>query len=178
MAQKTTTYRVYFAVVRFMQSLTDLRVQCDCAPFDHPELRLFNGHHSTDSDGDGKADDISFPLPEVSAEGYAKQKGYCIPNTGNLFAPGMQTRSGGLRVPLKEARLGLSPAQATADGVGQAVGVAPMAQTTAQRVSAACRRHHYATCTMASCARDSQGTMSMMRNRAMALDSALHAGSL
>lgn len=32
------------ALVAFMESLTDRRVQCDQAPFDHPELLIPNGH--------------------------------------------------------------------------------------------------------------------------------------
>ncbi len=33
-------------------------------------------------------------------DGYAPSSGLCIPNAGDLFAPGMQARSGGSRVPL------------------------------------------------------------------------------
>jgi cytochrome c peroxidase len=90
------------AVVRFLKSLTDVRVQCDQAPFDHPSLLVFNGHLATDLNRDGKADDILFNLPAVGAEGYARSSGFCIPNSGDLFAPGMQARSGGQRVPLNE----------------------------------------------------------------------------
>ena len=31
-------------LVAFLESLTDPRVQCDQAPFDHPELLIPNGH--------------------------------------------------------------------------------------------------------------------------------------
>jgi hypothetical protein len=88
------------ALVRFMAAMTDRRVQCDQAPFDHPELTLLNGHAETDADGDGKADDITSVLPAVGAAGYAAASGYCIPNSGDLFAPGMQARTGGVKVPL------------------------------------------------------------------------------
>jgi hypothetical protein len=88
------------ALERFLKALTDYRVQCDIAPFDHPQLKIFNGHLPSDANGDGKADDIAFPLPEVGATGYFADSGYCIPNAGDLFAPGMQGRSGGPRVPV------------------------------------------------------------------------------
>ena len=87
------------ALVRFMESLTDPRVQCDQAPFDHPSLRVLAGASPTDTNHDGKADDLSFVLPAVGASGYAKSSGYCIPNAGDLFAAGMQARSGGAKAP-------------------------------------------------------------------------------
>jgi len=88
------------ALARFLRSLTDRRVQCDQAPFDHPELTILDGHKTTDKNRDGRADDITFKLPAVGASGYAPSSGFCIPNAGDLFAPGMQARSGGPRVPL------------------------------------------------------------------------------
>ncbi len=88
------------AVVRFMESLTDRRVQCDAAPFDHPELSFSHGHRGKDANGDGAADDRTVRLPAVGAAGYAPETGLCIPNAGDLFAPGMQGRVGGPRVPL------------------------------------------------------------------------------
>lgn len=90
------------ALERFLKSLTDRRVQCDQAPFDHPSFFVFNGHRETDMNHDGLADDIIFELPEIGAAGYDPKSGFCIPNAANLFAPGMQARSGGLRVPLVE----------------------------------------------------------------------------
>jgi len=86
----------------FMLTMTDPRVQCDQAPFDHPSLKIFVGHRPTDKNRDGRADDITFELPAMGAAGYDPASGFCIPNTGNLFAPGMQARSGGERVPLNE----------------------------------------------------------------------------
>ncbi|HUL21847.1 MAG TPA: cytochrome c peroxidase [Thermodesulfobacteriota bacterium] len=90
------------ALERFLKSLTDRRVQCDQAPFDHPSFFVFNGHLPTDLNRDGRADDIIFELPEIGTGGYDPKSGFCIPNAGDLFAPGMQSRSGGLRVPLNE----------------------------------------------------------------------------
>jgi len=90
------------ALVRFLKSLTDRRVQCDQAPFDHPELHVLDGHMPTDRNRDGLADDIVFDLPAVGDDGYDPDSGYCIPNAGDLFAPGMQGRSGGARFPLDE----------------------------------------------------------------------------
>ena len=89
------------ALVRFMKALTDTRVQCDRAPFDHPELTILNGHTPKDPNRDGKATDITFKLPATGAAGYSATSGYCIPNAGDLFAPGMQARSGGVKVPLQ-----------------------------------------------------------------------------
>jgi len=83
--------------VRFLKSLTDPRVQCDMAPFDHPSLTILNGHKVADANHDGKADDITSTLPAVGAAGYAHTSSYCVPNSGDLFAPGMQSRSGGAK---------------------------------------------------------------------------------
>jgi cytochrome c peroxidase len=82
-------------LVEFLKSLTDPRVQCDQAPFDHPELFIPIGHQPTDDDRDGRADDIVFILPAIGADGYAPDSDLCIPNEGDLFAPGMQARVGG-----------------------------------------------------------------------------------
>ena len=98
-AGKTAANDDLAALERFLKSLTDPRVQCDKAPFDHPELTILNGHKDTDPNGDGKATDIKFTLPAVGASGYSPSSGLCIPNTGDLFAPGMQSRSGGPRAP-------------------------------------------------------------------------------
>jgi len=91
------------ALERFLKSLTDRRVQCDQAPFDHPQLTIFDGEQVVSPPNpDGKAQDVTFTLPAVGAEGYPPSSGFCIPNAGDLFAPGMQARSGGERVPLGE----------------------------------------------------------------------------
>jgi len=89
------------ALERFLKSLTDPRVQCDQAPFDHPSLLVVDGHFDRDRNRNERADDKAFELPEVGAYGYYPKSGFCIPNAGDLFAPGMQARSGGKRVPLQ-----------------------------------------------------------------------------
>jgi cytochrome c peroxidase len=83
------------ALVAFLLTATDPRVQCDQAPFDHPELTVVNGHRHTDQTHDGMADDLTFVLPQVGAGGYAGANArFCIPNAGDLFAPGMGARRG------------------------------------------------------------------------------------
>jgi len=86
------------ALVAFMKTVTDPRVQCDMAPFDHPELVVTNGHpdeNEDDDDDDEEADDITFRLPAVGAAGYRGARArFCIPNSGDLFAPGMDARRG------------------------------------------------------------------------------------
>jgi hypothetical protein len=86
-------------IVEFLKALSDRRVQCDAAPFDHPELYIPVAHVANDANGDGKADGIVFRLPEVGSSGYADGSGFCIPNAGDLFAPGMQARVGGAPAP-------------------------------------------------------------------------------
>src|SRR5690606_24652497 len=88
------------AMVRFMESLTDRRVQCDQAPFDHPSLTLTVGHDAALGAIPGAAKDRRVELPAVGASGYDPSSGLCIPNGGDLFAPGMQGRIGGERVAL------------------------------------------------------------------------------
>ena len=72
-----------------------MRVQCDRAPFDHPELLIPVGHNPVDQNHDSRADDIVFRLPEVGKSGYSPGSGLCVPNAGDLFAEGMQARIGG-----------------------------------------------------------------------------------
>ena len=68
------------ALVAFMLTLTDPRVQCDQAPFDHPQLNIVHGHTTADkTPKDGKADDIKAVLPAVGATGYTPESGYCFP---------------------------------------------------------------------------------------------------
>ncbi|SFD95473.1 cytochrome-c peroxidase [Nitrosomonas sp. Nm166] len=62
-------------LVAFMKALTDPRVACDKAPFDHPSIKLFNGHD------DSGADQI-FTIP---ATGGTNGLQSCRPNSGDLF---------------------------------------------------------------------------------------------
>lgn len=83
------------ALVAFMKTLTDRRLQCDQAPFDHPSLTIFHGYTGKDRNRDGYMDDRTFVLPAVGEDGYDPSSGLCIPNAGDLFAPGMLARVGG-----------------------------------------------------------------------------------
>jgi cytochrome c peroxidase len=56
-------------LVAFMKGLTDPRVRCEQAPFDHPSLPNFNGHTGADGNGDGKMDDVTKVLPSVGKGG-------------------------------------------------------------------------------------------------------------
>jgi cytochrome c peroxidase len=61
------------ALVAFLKTLTDPRVANEQAPFDHPSLRITNGHTGTNAwvvdRGDGKAQDENLVLPAVGAAG-------------------------------------------------------------------------------------------------------------
>ncbi|MCB1276950.1 cytochrome c peroxidase [Prosthecobacter sp.] len=61
------------ALVAFMKSLTDERVRNRCAPFDHPQLFIPNGHLGNDSivtnDGTGKAKDLFMCVPATGRNG-------------------------------------------------------------------------------------------------------------
>ena len=82
-------------VIKYMLSLTDKRVQCDADVFDHPELFIFTDSKGIDRNWDYRADDIIFRLPEVGIEGYENSHPeLCLPNEGNLFAPGAGKRVG------------------------------------------------------------------------------------
>jgi hypothetical protein len=61
------------ALVAFLKTLTDPRVVDESAPFDHPSLRITNGHVGDDLSvvdrGDGKASDRYLVLPAVGRAG-------------------------------------------------------------------------------------------------------------
>ena len=63
------------ALVAFMKALTDERVRSRCAPFDHPQLMIPNGHLGDDSsvtdDGSGKAVDQMLVIPATGRNGAA-----------------------------------------------------------------------------------------------------------
>ena len=73
-------------LVAFLKALTDPRVACHRAPFDHPSLIVSVGHKPLDVNPvDGNADDMLRRLPAAGAGGYAG----CDParlNGGDLFA--------------------------------------------------------------------------------------------
>ncbi len=71
------------ALVAFMQSLTDERVRCSRAPFDHPELLIPDGHKPDTVKADGRLADRLRVLNATGAAGYPSDK--CPSNTGNLF---------------------------------------------------------------------------------------------
>ena len=63
------------ALVAFMKALTDERVRSRCAPFDHPQLMIPNGHVGDDSsvtdDGSGQAVDQMLVIPATGRDGAA-----------------------------------------------------------------------------------------------------------
>ena len=61
-------------LVAFLKALTDERVRCEEAPFDHPALANFNGHSALDANNDGRLDELTMRLPAVGAGGL-KAKG-------------------------------------------------------------------------------------------------------
>jgi hypothetical protein len=75
-------------VVAFLKSLTDPRVACHAAPFDHPALTIPNGHLPQDTDRDGNADDNVLTMRAVGTKGYAGCGGSVFEqlNSGELFS--------------------------------------------------------------------------------------------
>jgi len=69
-------------VVAFLLTMTDRRVQCRAAPFDHPALSIPDGHLVTQSVG-GNAKDFYTVLPATGASGVADAQ--CFVNSGDLF---------------------------------------------------------------------------------------------
>ena len=73
-------------LVAFLQALTDPRVACHMAPFDHPGLTVANGQLRQDSDHDGNADDVTTTVREVGAGGYDHcSMLFARLNSGDLF---------------------------------------------------------------------------------------------
>ena len=71
------------ALVAFLQSLTDDRVRCHKAPFDHPELPMSIGALNADANRDGRADELTKTL---IATGTAGIPSCAVSNSGDLFA--------------------------------------------------------------------------------------------
>ena len=82
------------ALVAFMKALTDQRVACHAAPFDHPELIVPNGHVAALERG--RAKDAKLRLLPVGRGGYSSE--LCDPNTGDLFDRNL---IGGMLVPVQ-----------------------------------------------------------------------------
>ncbi len=74
------------ALVAFLKTLTDDRVSCEKAPFDHPSITVSVGHFDADSDGNNRADDKWETFAAVGAGGLTPDK--CWKNSGNLFDQG------------------------------------------------------------------------------------------
>ena len=72
-------------LVAFLEALTDARVACHEAPFDHPSLPFAHGHAATDADGDGQLDDLIWTLPAVGSDGLPGIGAACQPNAGAWF---------------------------------------------------------------------------------------------
>jgi cytochrome c peroxidase len=66
------------SLVAFLKALTDERVRKHAAPFDHPQLRVTNGHPGDTStvtnDGWGRATDAWLDLPAVGRSGYSADR--------------------------------------------------------------------------------------------------------
>lgn len=83
------------AMVAYLLTLSDPHVMCDAGAFDHPELIIFAKAKGKDRNWDYRADDVKVRLPAVGIEGYGPARPeLCIPNKGDLFAPGMGERVG------------------------------------------------------------------------------------
>ncbi len=85
-------------LVAFLKGLTDNRVRCEQAPFDHPSLTNFNGHAAVDADGDGKLDDLTVLVPSVGAGGRAAKGMSCLQpflpaNSAPAFMPAAPGRA-------------------------------------------------------------------------------------
>lgn len=82
------TDREQAQVVAFLKALTDPRVACHTAPFDHPALAIPNGHLPQDTDRDGNADDKVLTMRAVGTKGYAGCGGSMFEqlNSGELFS--------------------------------------------------------------------------------------------
>jgi len=65
-----------------MLTMTDRRVQCRAAPFDHPALSIPDGHAVTPG-AIGNAKDFYTVLPATGASGVADPQ--CFVNSGDLF---------------------------------------------------------------------------------------------
>ncbi len=72
-------------LVAFLKSLTDDRVRCHAAPFDHPELKVSNGANPAPGLAiDGKAADIILAVAATGQTGIAAARCAKMPNDGSV----------------------------------------------------------------------------------------------
>jgi cytochrome c peroxidase len=71
-------------LVAFLRTLTDDRVRCHAAPFDHPGLTVSNGANPAADPNGAKAADITFTLAAVGQNGLAPAKCAKMPNAGSV----------------------------------------------------------------------------------------------
>jgi len=71
-------------IVAFLRSLTDDRVRCHAAPFDHPELTVSNGNDPAGTVFGGRAADKSFTVAAVGKNGIGAAKCAAISNAGDI----------------------------------------------------------------------------------------------
>lgn len=73
-------------LIEFMKALTDNRVACHQAPFDHPSLTVSVGHYyiAALKSGD-RAPDLTKTLPATGRSGLTAEGRPCFPNNGDLF---------------------------------------------------------------------------------------------
>ncbi len=82
------------SIVNFMTSLTDQRVACHQAPFDHPALPLTMGNQNVASSSiSAQAKDVLATLPAVGSTGLPGIRKPCFANSGDLFAAQTAFRS-------------------------------------------------------------------------------------
>ncbi len=66
-------------LVAFLKALTDDRVRCEKAPFDHPALANFNGHSEQGSNEGGKLNELKDVIIQVPASGAnGRPAGSCL----------------------------------------------------------------------------------------------------
>ncbi|MBI5165566.1 MAG: cytochrome-c peroxidase [Magnetospirillum sp.] len=69
------------SIIAFLKTLTDDRVRCEKAPFDHPSLRVPHGHKGTQTAlvlKDGFAQDEYVEVPAVGKDGLAALRRSCL----------------------------------------------------------------------------------------------------
>jgi cytochrome c peroxidase len=81
--RRNLTTRQQLDLVFFLKSLTDDRVRCHAAPFDHPELTVSHGSLPTPGQGaDGRAAELTVTVAATGALGIDPAKCAQMPNVG------------------------------------------------------------------------------------------------